>query len=99
VPEAAPRCGGSFFMKIINVFANDTVLSRDTKKLLKRKLEKSEFVVPREYDPGAELIICIGGDGSFLESQGIWGSFRSCIRMVWTNLFLNTNRENMRSSI
>ncbi len=55
-------------MRIINVFANDTVLSRDTKKLLKRKLEKSDFIVPREFDPGAELIICIGGDGSFLET-------------------------------
>ncbi len=55
-------------MRVINVFANDTDLSRETKKLLKRKLEKSDFIVPREFDPGAELIICIGGDGSFLET-------------------------------
>lgn len=55
-------------MRIINVFANDTDLSKGTKKLLKRKLEKSDFVVPREYDSNAELIICIGGDGSFLET-------------------------------
>lgn len=55
-------------MRMINVFANDTGLSRETKKLLKRKLEKSDFVVPREFDPNAELIICIGGDGSFLET-------------------------------
>jgi Predicted sugar kinase len=55
-------------MRIINVFANETVLSRDTMKLLKRKLEKSDFVVPKEFDPNAELIICIGGDGSFLET-------------------------------
>lgn len=55
-------------MRIINVFANDTVLSKDTKKLLRRKLEKSDFIVPNEYNPDAELIVCIGGDGSFLET-------------------------------
>lgn len=55
-------------MKIINVFANDTIISKDTKRLLKRKLEKSGFVVPKEFDQNAELIICIGGDGSFLET-------------------------------
>ncbi len=55
-------------MRIINVFANDTVLSKETKALLKRKLENSDFIVPEVYDPNAELIICIGGDGSFLET-------------------------------
>ncbi len=55
-------------MRIINVFANDTVFSKDTKKLLKRKLEKSDFFVPHDFDPNAELIVCIGGDGSFLET-------------------------------
>jgi len=55
-------------VRIINVFANDTDLSKDTRKLLKRKLEKSDFIVPHEFDPNAELVICIGGDGSFLET-------------------------------
>lgn len=55
-------------MRIINLFANDTVLSKETKKLLKQKLEKSGFIVPHELDANAELIICIGGDGSFLET-------------------------------
>lgn len=55
-------------MRIINVFANNTELSQVTKKLLKQKLEKSDFFVPPEYDPNAELIICVGGDGSFLEA-------------------------------
>lgn len=55
-------------MRIINIFANDTELSQKTEKLLKQKLEKSDFFVPQEYDPNAELIICIGGDGSFLET-------------------------------
>lgn len=60
-------------MRIINVFANDTDLSKETRKLLKRKLEKSDFIVPREYDPNAELIICIGGDGSFLQTLHHYG--------------------------
>ncbi|MDD3169783.1 MAG: NAD(+)/NADH kinase [Eubacteriales bacterium] len=55
-------------MRIINVFANDTGLSKDTKKMLRRKLEKSDFVIPRDFDPNAELVVCIGGDGSFLET-------------------------------
>lgn len=55
-------------MRIINIFANETELSKETKKLLKRKLEKSGFVVPQQFDLNAELIICIGGDGSFLET-------------------------------
>jgi NAD+ kinase len=55
-------------MRIVNVFANDTDLSRETKKLLKRKLEKSGFLVPHEFDASAELIVCVGGDGSFLET-------------------------------
>ncbi len=60
-------------MRTINVFANDTDLSKDTRKLLKRKLEKSDFIVPREFDPNAELIICIGGDGSFLQTLRKYG--------------------------
>lgn len=55
-------------MRIINIFANDNAISRDTKRLLRRKLEKSGFIIPREFNPDAELIICIGGDGSFLET-------------------------------
>lgn len=55
-------------MRIINVFANDTDLSKETKKLLRRKLENCDFIVPREFDPNAEMVICIGGDGSFLET-------------------------------
>lgn len=55
-------------MRTINVFANDTDLSKETRKLLKRKLEQSDFVVPHEFDPNAELTICIGGDGSFLQT-------------------------------
>lgn len=53
-------------MRIINIFTNETALSKETGKLLKRKLENSGFVVPINFNKDAELIICIGGDGAFL---------------------------------
>lgn len=55
-------------MRVVNIFDNDTQISKETRALLKRKLEKSEFVVPKKYDPNAELVVCIGGDGSFLQT-------------------------------
>lgn len=54
--------------RIINVFANENAVSREIKRLLKQKLEKSGFFVPRELDMRAELIICVGGDGSLLHA-------------------------------
>jgi NAD+ kinase len=54
--------------RVINVFANENAISRETRRILKHKLEKSGFVVPRDYDADAELIICVGGDGSFLHT-------------------------------
>lgn len=55
-------------MRIINIFTNGTAVSKQTGKLLKQKLEKSGFVVPKDFDEKAELIVCIGGDGSFLKT-------------------------------
>lgn len=55
-------------LRRINIFTNGTTLSKETKRLLKRKLENSGFVVMKEFHPEAELIICIGGDGSFLKT-------------------------------
>ncbi|MDR3296049.1 MAG: NAD(+)/NADH kinase [Clostridiales Family XIII bacterium] len=50
----------------VNIFANEEANSRTVKKRLKTKLEKAGFTVPAELDAGAELIVCIGGDGSLL---------------------------------
>lgn len=55
-------------MRRINIFTNKTSISKEVSELLKRKLENSGFIVPREFDPRTELIICIGGDGSFLKT-------------------------------
>ncbi|MBQ9931091.1 MAG: NAD(+)/NADH kinase [Firmicutes bacterium] len=53
---------------IINIFANEDKFSTNTAQLLKRKLEQSGFAVPDTFDPQAELIVCVGGDGSFLKT-------------------------------
>ncbi|WP_324824280.1 NAD(+)/NADH kinase [Sinanaerobacter sp. ZZT-01] len=54
--------------RIINIFANNYELSKEIKRILKQKLEKSGFLVPCEFNPDAELIVCVGGDGSFLKT-------------------------------
>ena len=54
--------------RIINIFSNSSSISKETRNVLKQKLEKSGFVVPRQFDPAAELIVCVGGDGSFLKT-------------------------------
>lgn len=52
----------------INIFANEDAYSMETRKLLRRKLQQSGFVVPKEFSKDAELIISIGGDGAFLKT-------------------------------
>lgn len=52
----------------INIVSNDNALSQETKRILKQRLEKDGFIIPKEFDYDAELIICIGGDGSFLRT-------------------------------
>lgn len=54
--------------RIINIVSNDNALSLETKRILKQRLEKNGFFVPKEFNYDAELIICVGGDGSFLRT-------------------------------
>ncbi len=54
--------------KLINIFTNETDVSLDTAATLARKLTDREYTVTGEYSDEAELIICIGGDGSFLRA-------------------------------
>lgn len=54
--------------RTINIFSNGSSVSKETRNRLKQKLEKTGFVVPRQFDPQAELIVCVGGDGSFLKT-------------------------------
>lgn len=54
--------------RIIHIVSNDKPLSKETSRILKQKLEKNGFYVADEFDDSANLIICIGGDGSFLHT-------------------------------
>ena len=54
--------------KIINIFTNNTEVSLETQAELTKKLIDKGYTVTGEYSPEAELIICIGGDGSLLET-------------------------------
>ena len=53
---------------IISIFTNGTELSADVKTLLTKKLINRGYTVMSEYSREASLLICIGGDGAFLET-------------------------------
>ncbi|MGI6210978.1 MAG: NAD(+)/NADH kinase [Anaerovoracaceae bacterium] len=54
--------------KAIFIYKNGNPPSLTTYELLKKKLDGSGFDVLDEYDRDAGLVICIGGDGTFLEA-------------------------------
>lgn len=54
--------------KIVTINSNKVQKSLDTKELLHKKLIEVGFDVDYEYNPDAELIISIGGDGCFLQT-------------------------------
>ena len=55
--------------KIINIFTNETDISLETRAELTKKLVDRGYTVTEESMEDADLIICIGGDGSFLETK------------------------------
>lgn len=54
--------------KIINIVHNNEKLSVDTAYNLKNKLISLGYKLSNSFDHSAELIICIGGDGTFLRA-------------------------------
>ncbi len=54
--------------RIILIFTNETEISLSVKTTLTYKLSARGFTVKYDYDPDAELIVCIGGDGAFLKT-------------------------------
>lgn len=52
----------------IFIFRNETQVSIETEKLLKLKLENTGFSVLSKFANDVELIVCIGGDGAFLQT-------------------------------
>ncbi|MCT4564201.1 MAG: NAD(+)/NADH kinase [Maledivibacter sp.] len=56
------------YTKIVNIVSNNKPVSKETARIMQHKLEKNNFFVPDTFDPNGDLIICIGGDGSFLRT-------------------------------
>lgn len=56
-------------MKKIFIYRNDKEMSIRTQELLKGKLDISGFTVIPEFNKDADLMVCIGGDGTFLEAM------------------------------
>ena len=54
--------------RIITINSNQVNKSVETKKILTEKLTNAGFEVTYEFCQDAELIISIGGDGSFLQT-------------------------------
>jgi NAD+ kinase len=54
--------------RIVNIVSNNRPISKETSRVLKHKLEKNGFFVPEGFDQNADLIMCVGGDGSFLRT-------------------------------
>jgi NAD+ kinase len=52
--------------RVINVTENGTPASSRIRRRLAGKLEARGFTVADGFDPAAELIVCIGGDGALL---------------------------------
>ena len=54
--------------RVITINSNDLEKSLYTKELLTKKLEENNFLVSSKLEENTELIISIGGDGSFLKT-------------------------------
>lgn len=55
-------------MRTIHVFTNNTPASEQAKNSLVEKFEKNGFAVGETCSPSSELLVCIGGDGAFLQA-------------------------------
>lgn len=53
---------------VISIFTNGTEMSLDVKSELRKELNNRGYTVMSEYSQNTDLIICIGGDGAFLET-------------------------------
>jgi len=63
--------------KLISIFTNETEKSLETRHILEQKLARYGYTSVRGYSPESELIICIGGDGTLLETVH-YCSFPEC---------------------
>lgn len=54
--------------KVINITANRNTISQETKRILTGKLKDAGYKVSGKFNPDAELIVCVGGDGALLRT-------------------------------
>ena len=54
--------------RCVKIYSNDTQLSIETEKILSQKLKDAGFTIAEEFTDECELLICVGGDGAFLEA-------------------------------
>ncbi len=59
--------------KRVNVINNSTEYSRRISGVLERKLGEAGFTVCAGFDPGADLTLCVGGDGFLLDAIQDYG--------------------------
>ena len=59
--------------RVVKIYSNDTQLSIDTVKILEQKLKDAGFTIAEEFTDECELLICVGGDGAFLEAVHMYG--------------------------
>ncbi len=55
--------------KVISIYSNESSISQYASNLLRTKLESYGFAPTLEFDNEAELLICIGGDGTVLQAM------------------------------
>ena len=53
---------------MVNIVYNELQFSQETAKYLRKKLQDMDFKVAESFDEQGDLIICVGGDGSFLKA-------------------------------
>ena len=54
--------------KIINIVANSSYESRKIKQKLIKLLKENDYTPSTTFNPDAELTVCIGGDGTFINA-------------------------------
>ena len=59
--------------RVVKIYTNDTDLSIDTAKILEQKMKDAGFTIADEFTDECELLICVGGDGAFLEAVHMYG--------------------------
>ena len=62
------KVGGFMKEKIINIVSNASYDSRKINQILVDKLNKSGYIPSKQFNENAELIISIGGDGTFIKA-------------------------------